>query len=343
MNRMLATVGCMLALVALPALAQEDLEGNEDPLKAFYTKASVDRATCALNITSKVLEYKVSQFSQASPRIPQASVLDAARRCIKDAKEDGEALLDAAYVAWRQRSDSSEPLDAFVSDWRESLDDLEPLDTELRSKRSDHYSGRVMPGGHALRRKWEELVPSPPRPSPFGLKMGLSYKLLEQEIGTNLKEGGTYTYSVDQVPRPHPDFESYILVVAPDSGLCQIRAVGKAIDTNVFGEQLMAHFLELIMQLGSNYGTFEATDFDVKEGSIWDEPEDFMMGLLENDRVIRSVWMEEHDSRLQNDIEEITLAAGALSRTSGFLLLQYSYSNVDECVREIREKEKNVL
>lgn len=74
--------------------------------------------------------------------------------------------------------------------------------------------------------------------------------------------------------------------------------------------------------LGYAYGTSELLDF-LFPGSIWDEGDDWMMGLRQDERFYFAFWDRESGSILPEDIKEICLGAKALSGSKGYLVLEY--------------------
>ncbi|WP_417635157.1 hypothetical protein, partial [Enterobacter hormaechei] len=113
----------------------------------------------------------------------------------------------------------------------------------------------------------------PPGEGPFGLDVGLSKKNIEDMTGEDLKPvaNSADLYTSASLPKKNADFEAYGLLISPDAGLCQIRAVGKSIDTDSFGIALKSKYEELSDSLSSIYGKADKNDFLIS-GSIWKEP-----------------------------------------------------------------------
>jgi hypothetical protein len=78
-------------------------------------------------------------------------------------------------------------------------------------------------------------------------------------------------------------------------------------------------------------------------GSIWDDPSDWMMGLRQQERLLQATWSAEHGSNMKNNIESIILVARAKSSDLGYLLLQYSFTNSERCLKEIEQTENDSL
>ncbi|HCI6288560.1 TPA: hypothetical protein NPO60_004866, partial [Klebsiella quasipneumoniae subsp. similipneumoniae] len=167
----------------------------------------------------------------------------------------------------------------------------------------------------------------PPAEGPFGLEAGLTQKNIEDMIGAKLKPlpDSVNLYTSDTLPKQNADFEMYGLLISPKAGLCQIRAVGKNIDTDSYGLALKSRFEDLSSSLSSLYGKAETTDL-VLEGSIWKEPQDWMMGLNKKERFLSATWKGTKETPLKNNIDTISIEARANSSSKGYVYLQYSFT-----------------
>lgn len=184
----------------------------------------------------------------------------------------------------------------------------------------------------------------PPAEGPFGLEAGLTQKNIEDMIGAKLKPlpDSVNLYTSDTLPKQNGDFEMYGLLISPKAGLCQIRAVGKNIDTDSYGLALKSRFEDLSSSLSSLYGKAETTDL-VLEGSIWKEPQDWMMGLNKKERFLSATWKGTKETPLKNNIDTISIEARANSSSKGYVYLQYSFTNNDVCQAEIEGAKKSSL
>lgn len=184
----------------------------------------------------------------------------------------------------------------------------------------------------------------PPAEGPFGLEAGLTQKNIEDMIGAKLKPlpDSVNLYTSDKLPKQNADFEMYGLLISPKAGLCQIRALGKNIDTDSYGLALKSKFEELSNSLSSLYGKAETTDL-LLAGSIWKEPQDWMMGLNKKERFLSATWKGAKETPLKNNIDTISLEARANSSSKGYVYLQYSFTNDDVCQAEIEGAKKSSL
>ncbi|EMH4162407.1 hypothetical protein RJ498_001649 [Pluralibacter gergoviae] len=190
----------------------------------------------------------------------------------------------------------------------------------------------------------EQSPQLPPVEGPFGLEAGLTQKNIEEMIGAKLKPipDSVDLYSTDRLPRKNSDFDLYGLLISPKVGLCEIRAAGKNIDTDSYGLALKSRFDELSLSLNSLYGKADTRDF-LMEGSIWREPQDWMMGLKAQERVLSASWKGTKAAPLKNNIKMVSIEARANRSSQGYIVLQYTFTNDDVCYAEIEDAKKSSL
>jgi hypothetical protein len=128
---------------------------------------------------------------------------------------------------------------------------------------------------------------------PFGLEMGMSLK----DIGGKPEKVGPGKYKLTNVPRPHSAFGMYVVQVAPVGGLCWIKAIGKTLATSSYGIELKSALKKMEQKLEASYGKHKTIDF-LMPGSYWDEPRDWMTGLIKKERVFGAIWEAEEKSSL---------------------------------------------
>ncbi|HEV3198284.1 MAG TPA: hypothetical protein VGZ73_10260 [Bryobacteraceae bacterium] len=175
---------------------------------------------------------------------------------------------------------------------------------------------------------------------PFGLRRGFTQEQVIQIVGKSaVKETKDDTLRLRTVPKPHSGFEFYSLIFSPKEGLLKIIAYGNDITTNGFGEAVQGDFSEIRSAIAQTYGKPEADMDFLRAGSIWKEPEDWMMGLLKDERTLVAVW----EKALPNRIHDVVLKAGALSREKGFLKLTYEFDGWNEYVDALRKKAGTVF
>jgi hypothetical protein len=172
---------------------------------------------------------------------------------------------------------------------------------------------------------------------PFGLEMGMKPDQLK-----NLhSEGREGEYDTDSPPKPHPRFTRYTLLFSRNSGLYGIVARTDEITTNDFGEQLQSVFEGLETPLTAKYGTPDKHDY-LKDGSIWSEANEWMTGLVKEDRVLACFWTASKQ-KLPDNIDEIDFEAVGLSKGKGLVKITYWFSNSDAALAEKKAKSDSAL
>ena len=174
---------------------------------------------------------------------------------------------------------------------------------------------------------------------PFGFEYGMSRADIVKAVGKDavLKEDGD-VMMLSTAPKPHPDFSVYMVMVSPDKGLLKIVALTPMIATNVFGEALHAKYDGVQKSLTEVYGTGKSADL-VREGSLWTDPQDFMMGLMKEDRVLETVWLFQQP---KNHIVGMVLEATARSTEEGRLTLSYEFEGFSDYMKAKKDKQNSV-
>jgi hypothetical protein len=154
---------------------------------------------------------------------------------------------------------------------------------------------------------------------PFGSEYGMTKEQIIAAVGQSAVEhhadepGDILTLTT--APKPHPDFIEYMVMVSPTQGLMKILAFSETIKTSQYGEGIKNKFGEIQKLLTKTYGSSDNT-FDVlRAGSIWEEPQHWMMGLLKKERSLETVW----HPKSTNHIVLLFLEAKASSTETGYL------------------------
>jgi hypothetical protein len=179
---------------------------------------------------------------------------------------------------------------------------------------------------------------------PFGFNYGMTapevLKLVGKDAVKHYKNEADDTLTLSTAPKPHPGFEEYMLMISPERGLVKIYVLGKNIPANRYGEKLKDAFTEIQDAITETYGQPERAFDSLRSGSLWKEPEDWMMGLLKEERRLRSYW------RLKTTINHITaiaLGASADSTENGRLTVDYEFDGFTEYQKAKDAKTKTVF
>ena len=176
--------------------------------------------------------------------------------------------------------------------------------------------------------------------APFGTSIGMSKSDLG--IGADTVEISTYKYHLSKLPKTSKLFESYVVKVTPDNGLCYFKAIGVNINTSAYGSDLKAEFTKVNKSLQKKYIKGDTLDY-LSGGSIWKEPRHFMMGLLKKERFLKAYYDPEEGSTMVESVQKAILSGSALSSDTGFISLEYYFDNHDSCNSEIEAIEEDVF
>ncbi len=174
---------------------------------------------------------------------------------------------------------------------------------------------------------------------PFGLWKGMTYQQVKS-IDNDVKEFGDNVYIITKVPKPHKEFEAYMVLIYKDNGLCKIVAMGLDTTTNGYGSQIKSIYTHIQESLTKKYGSCEEIDM-LYPGSIWDEPDDWMMSLLKTERYLTSLWSIDNGNTLSNSIKAIELDTHARNSSTGYLTLTYEFDNFHEVSAKLEAEEED--
>jgi hypothetical protein len=183
---------------------------------------------------------------------------------------------------------------------------------------------------------------------PFGFRKGMTREEAIRLVGAaavNMTESTGDWLEVSTAPNPHPGFESYTLGFSPTQGLVKIIATGRNIQSNGFGAEIREAFERVRDALTAAYGKPDLDNF-LLSGSIWNEPQDWTMGLRKKERVLAAYWLVSKGTLDVNNpgcITGIKLEAVALSSEVGYLDLNYEFQGFHEYLTGKRAQENNVF
>ncbi|MEO3711486.1 hypothetical protein [Roseateles flavus] len=157
-----------------------------------------------------------------------------------------------------------------------------------------------------------------------------------------LREVAPFKFALDVPPKPHPAFSLYVLQITPKHGLSWIKAIGHDVKTSSYGLELKGAFDAMEGKLKNTYGSSTRNDFLMVD-SIWNEPKDWMMALLKNERFLSSVWDAKSGAKLTEAIESIYLGASGSDSDTGYITIEYNLKSGAQADAEIAEIQDEVL
>ncbi len=167
---------------------------------------------------------------------------------------------------------------------------------------------------------------------PFGFDIGKNLDHYPRATFTKM-ENSNVKYRVENPPTPNKSMELYVVYETEESGICFIKGMSVNITTSAYGTSLITKYNSVADAVDSKYGATykkEVTDF-LSYGSIWDEPNDYMMSLLKGERYAYISWKAKDKA---NPIESIYLAQAALDTETGYFSIEYYGNNKEICDAE---------
>ena len=107
-------------------------------------------------------------------------------------------------------------------------------------------------------------------------------------------------------------------------------------------EVITNSFSSIVNSLEKNYGKGTVYDF-LRSGSIWDEPNDWMMSLLKQQRYLSAFWEKENKEVFPGNISTIGISADALTTESGYISLEYYSKDSDAAADEAKKVTDSVF
>lgn len=177
---------------------------------------------------------------------------------------------------------------------------------------------------------------------PLGLNKGMTLEEIKKQ-GDFVSENQPFIYTAKTIASGHPDFGSYLVILTPEQGLCKILAISKDIETSGFGTELEGKYKSLMDAMSGKYET-PGKNYDfLRSGSIWKEPQYWMMGLLKKDRTLSAYWSKPENNNLPDSLKSVLIEALPRSGSKGYLTIAYEFDNIDACVAVLRAKKNSNL
>jgi hypothetical protein len=160
---------------------------------------------------------------------------------------------------------------------------------------------------------------------PFGVEMAAT----ASSYNCTVTDDPLY-FTCSTLPKTHPDMDYYVIMAPPETGVCWVKGLSIDVSTNGHGSALKSKVDTISDQIASVYGQGKRYDLLVS-GSIWDDSNDWMMGLHQSDRHYYYRWSTDSGAALKADVEEVYVSAKALSGNKGFVAAEFYFENFEEC------------
>ncbi len=178
---------------------------------------------------------------------------------------------------------------------------------------------------------------------PFGFIPGMSKQAIITKVGRQavLKDDGDILV-LKSAPAPHPDLETYTVMVSPEDGVVKVVAYTRTIRSTRTGDQIKEEYSNLKEALSKKYGK-PTNEFDfLRSGSLWKESNEWMQSLVSKERTLACFW--EHKLRAADDpIALIALEAEATSPITGQISLSYEFDGFRQYMAKRKAKTDSVF
>ena len=177
-------------------------------------------------------------------------------------------------------------------------------------------------------------APSSAQNGPFGIEMGSTADKYDC-----VESGNTYLYICSEIPRPHSDIESYMAVHTNKLGISKIVGIGKSSEYDKTGSRTRNTIDKIAKQLSLKYGE-PADDYDfLRNGSIWDEADEWAMAIRLNERYYTYTWEPENIDNVSN----ILLEAKSTDGTSTYFTIGIEFNNFQTFIDEQEQEDSSAF
>jgi len=172
--------------------------------------------------------------------------------------------------------------------------------------------------------------------APFGIAF---YSPLSEL--TVLEELGQGAYAV-QAPTPHPLFDTYLVRATPSLGVVWVKGLAPLIENDNFGTATCSAVDRLAEQLAHRYGRAKKMDM-LLDGSIWNEPQDWMNGLNHRERFYSYLWEKAAVRELPEDLDTIYVGATPHEGYAAGVVLEYASPKLPLAEAELERQMADLL
>jgi hypothetical protein len=156
-----------------------------------------------------------------------------------------------------------------------------------------------------------------------------------------IEEVGQAKYRV-RPPAQHAVFSDYVVQAMPATGIVWIKASSAPMVLDAYGNGIQSEVDRVARQLEQRYGRGNKNDM-LFAGSIWDEPQYWVNGLVDQQRVYFYLWENSRSLQLPDPLVTIYVGAVAYSVDEGAVTIEYSSNRMSEVEREIEQELANLL
>ena len=158
---------------------------------------------------------------------------------------------------------------------------------------------------------------------PFGIKFGMSMEELKT-VATIIKEVEDGFFIINPQKKSNY-FKEYAVSITQKYGVIAITALGNEIENDEYGITIKSEAEKVVKQLTDVYGKPYLVLDELKEGSIWTEPRDWLTSVRKKERDYVYYWVPD----LKNEIDLIALGIGFKNTYSNVCFLDFECFSLD--------------
>ena len=146
-----------------------------------------------------------------------------------------------------------------------------------------------------------------------------------------------YWYVCTTAPKLHPEFEAYYIQYIKGIGGCIIKGLGETIRNDSYGISTKKKVDVIVKQIAKKYNR-ETKKFDfLLPSSIWDDVDDWMMGIAKEQRLYAYFWETKDGFKPIEAVSRIVVAAQAVANDAGYVAVEFGLTNEATCKKEIEK------
>ncbi len=163
-------------------------------------------------------------------------------------------------------------------------------------------------------------VPSQAQDGPFGLNMGAD----PTDYGCSADDNSDFLYRCNEVPKPHPSIQRYVVWSYPETGIAFIKVWGRVNENDKYGSRVRSQMEEIAEQISTKYGTWTEFDDYMSSSGIWTDADEWSRSIEHDERFYSYQWEFESNEQVDN----IYLYAIGLRDETAFGI-DFALSNID--------------
>lgn len=170
---------------------------------------------------------------------------------------------------------------------------------------------------------------------PFGVSMGSDIAKF-----SNCTKGDTEgVYYCTKLPKSHAAFQAYALQYHEKTGVCSIKAVGEFINDNGYGIEIKSELEKIVAQISTKYGN-DYEHFDILvPNATWGDAQYWLKSIKQKERIFAYMWSKESGFTPRAGVTSIIAQISATASNEGLVMVQFFFSNRDECLEEISNEQ----